>query len=319
MNEWYRACKKASSRLYKSIPETYRTRTFPGIIGDIKALSSKKALSLISRKKGLGNQYAYLYLTHGIDGGKGYQACAVEALSTVLGERKKDIFKGHILDVGCAVGVTAGILSLKNVTGFDLFPDLLQTAKSIDSITNRKNNYITADMTAVWPFQRVFNTVVCGLVCHHLKKQNEIITFFSNANYVLKRSGSLVITLPSGSISELSHLNNLCNALEIFGFNVKRKFTGLVLSVDSSHSLFWMFLIVAEKISDKTGDVFISPDFGFSMYRTPVSRKEKAAQVKETIKKTRIVRHKNFKLIGIDELEKKVPDKNFVYSTVSKL
>ncbi len=182
MNEWYSACKKAASVLFKSIPETYRTRTFPGIIGDIKALPAKKALSLISRKNGLGKQYAYLYLTRGIDGGKGYQACAVEALSTVLGERKKDIIKGHILDVGCAVGVTAGIMSLENTTGFDLFRDLLQTAKSIDSITNRKNNYVVADMTEVWPFESVFNTVVCGLVCHHLKTQSDITRFFSNAN-----------------------------------------------------------------------------------------------------------------------------------------
>ena len=319
MNEWYSACKKAASILFKSIPETYRTRTFPGIIGDIKALPSKKALSLISRKNGLGKQYAYLYLTRGIDGGKGYQACAIEALSTVLGKRKKDIIKGHILDVGCAVGVTAGIMSLENTTGFDLFRDLLQTAKSIDSITNRKNNYVVADMTEVWPFESVFNTVVCGLVCHHLKTQSDIIAFFSNANRVLKPAGSLVISMPSGSISKISHLNNLFCALETFGFKVNRKLSGLILSDDSSHSLFWMFLIIAEKVSDEAGDVFISPDFGFNLYRTPVSRKEKGTQAKETIKKTRIVRHKNFKLIGIDELEKRVSDKIFVYSTVSKL
>ena len=319
MNEWYGACKKVASLLYESIPETYRARTFTGIIGDIKALSSKKALSLISRKKGLGNQYAYLYLTQGIDGGKGYQACAVEAFSKVLGERKNDIITGLILDVGCAVGVTAGILSLENITGFDLFLDLLKTAKSIDSVTNRKNNYIIADLTGVWPFKSIFNTVVCGLVCHHLKKQTDIIAFFSNANRVLKPSGSLVITLPSGSISKISHLNNLFDALEIFGFKVNRKLSGLVLSDDSSHSLFWMFLITAEKVSDKTGDVFIIPNFRFPLYRTPISRKEKGTQAKETIKKTRIVRHKNFRLIGIDELENRVADKNFIYSTVSKL
>ena len=319
MNEWYKACNKAASIIYKIIPETYKSRTFSGIIGDIKALSAEKALSLITRKKGLGARYAYLYIKDGIDSGRGYQACATEALASILGERKNEIIKGRILDVGCAVGVTAGIMSLENTTGFDLFWDLLQTAKSIDSITNRKNNYVVADMTEVWPFESVFNTVVCGLVCHHLKTQSDIIAFFSNANRVLKPAGSLVITMPSGSISKISHLNNLFCALETFGFKVNRKLSGLILSDDSSHSLFWMFLIIAEKVSDEAGDVFISPDFGFNLYRTPVSRAEKGMQVKETRKKTRIVRHKNFKLIGIDELEERVSDKIFVYSTISKL
>lgn len=319
MNEWYRACNKAASIIRKSIPETYRSRTFSGITGDIKALPSKKALSLISRKKGLGTQYAYLYLTQGIDGGKGYQACATEALSSVLGERRQDIIKGHILDAGCAVGVTAGILSLEHVTGFDLIPDLLHTAKIIDSFTSKSNNYIMADMTKEWPFESVFDTVVCSLVCHHLKMQSDITSFFSNVNRVLKPAGSLVITLPSGSISKTSNLKSMVNALEEFGLKVNRELSGLVLSNDSSHSLFWMFLIIAEKVSGKVGSVFINPDFSFPLYRTPVTRKEKGAQAKETVKKTRTVKHEIFKLIDIKELEKKISNRILVYETVSKL
>ncbi len=319
MNEWYRACKKAASIIYKSIPETYRSRTFSGFIGDIKVLSPKKVLSLISRKKGLGAQFSYLYLTHGIDDGKGYQACATEALSSTLGERRQEIIKGNILDVGCAVGVTAGILSLKHVTGFDLIPDLLCTAKTIDSLTSNTNHYIAADMTREWPFERVFDTVICGLVCHHLKTQSDITSFFSNANRVLKPAGSLVITLPSGSISKTKNLKSVENALEEFGFKVNRELSGLVLSNDSLHSLFWMFLIIAEKVSGKVGSMFISPDFGFQLYRTPVTRREKAAKAKETLKKTRKVKHKNFKLIGINELEKEVSNKILIYSTILKL
>ncbi|MFC1650420.1 class I SAM-dependent methyltransferase [Candidatus Latescibacterota bacterium] len=319
MKKWYTACKKAASELYNSIPDTYRTRTFPGIIGDIKALSSKKALSLFTRKSGLGKQYAYLYMTQGIDGGKGYQACASEALSSVLGDSRNDIIHGKILDVGCAVGVTAGILSLENVTGFDLFHDLLGAAKTIDSLSSRRNSYVVSDMTGTWPYRSVFDTVICGLVCHHLKIQRDITDFFTNANQVLKQPGSLVITMPSGSISEVSYLNSVFSGIEEFGFRVNRKLSGIVLSDDSSHSLFWMFLIIAEKKSDKTGDIFIRPSFGFPMYRTPLTREEKGIKAKETAKKERIVRHTNFKFINIDDLEKNVSDKILVYSTLSEL
>jgi SAM-dependent methyltransferase len=319
MEKWYAACNETAAELYDSIPETYRTRTFPGIIGDIKALSSKKALSLFTRKSGLGKQYAYLYMTQGIDGGKGYQACASEALSSVLGDQKDTILRGKILDTGCAVGVTAGILSLENVTGFDLFSDLLSAARSIESLTAQNNSYVVSDMTLTWPFRRAFDTVVCGLVCHHLKIQRDITDFFKNANRVLNRSGSLVITLPSGSISEISHLNSIARALGEFGFRVNRDLSGIVLSDDSPHSLFWMFLIVAEKVSDETGDVFIRTDFGFQMYRTPVTRAEKSVIAKETVKKQRLVRHTRFRFITLGDLETCAADKTLVYSTLSEL
>ena len=108
---WYEACGIIAGQLGSAVPESYRSRTFPGIIGDIKALPSRKALSLIGRKKGLGVQYARLYLSEGIDGGRGYQACASEALEAVLGDRRHRIIRGDILDAGCAVGVTAGVHS----------------------------------------------------------------------------------------------------------------------------------------------------------------------------------------------------------------
>ena len=316
VNEWYKACKKAAAIIKKTIPETYKSRTFYGIIGDIKALPPGKALSLISRKKGLGTQFAYLYLKHGIDGGKGYQACAAEALSSILGKRKNEIIKDLVLDVGCAVGITAGILSLENVTGFDLFTDLLSAAKSVNSFTHRTNKFITADMTRDWPFGTFFDTVMCGLVCHYLKTQSEIVTFFSNAHRVLNQHGSLVITMPSGSVSKTSDLHNLFDAIEKFGFKVKRELSGLVLSTDSSHSLFWMFLIIAEKVSDEVSDIFINPDFAFPLYRTPVTREEKGAQARKTVTKKRKVKHDDFKLMTIEELKKKVSNTILDYSTV---
>ena len=210
-------------------------------------------------------------------------------------------------------------MSLDNVTGFDLFIDLLRTAKLVDSFTNRVNSYVVADMTGEWPFETIFDTVICGLVCHHLKKQSDIIRFFLQANRVLKPAGSLLITFPSGSISKISYLNNLLKSIEQFGFKVNRELSGLVLSKDSSHSLFWMFCIIAEKVSGKVGKVFLSPDFIFPQYRTPVTRKEKGARVKETAKSIRTVKHEHFTLITCEELEKKVSDKTLVYSTVSKL
>ncbi len=319
MNEWYRACNKAASIIRNAIPGTYRSRTFSGIIGDIKALPSKKALSLISRKKGLGKQYAYLYLTRGIDEGRGYQACTTEALASALGNKRKVFIKGNILDVGCAVGVTAGILNLCHVTGFDLFTDLLQTAKLIDSLLNRENDYVAADMTKTWPFDTIFDTVVCGLVCHHLKTQSETASFFSNVNRVLKPYGSLIITMPSGSISNISNFNKVTNTIKDFGFKINSECSGIVLSDDSTHSLFWMFLITAEKVSDEVGSIFISPDFAFPLYRTPVTREEKGKQARETVQKTRMVRHEYFKFINAVDLEKRVSNRTLVYETVSKL
>ena len=315
-NEWYEACRKVAANIRKTIPEPYTSRTFSGILGDIKALPPKKALSLISRKKGLGSRYAYLYVRYGIDGGRGYQACAVEALFSLLGARKNEIIKGRVLDVGCAVGVTAGILKLEHVTGFDLFVDLLGAARSVDSLTGRVNNYITADMTQDWPFGTFFDTVVCGLVCHHLKTQTEVAAFFSNAHRVLKQHGSLIMTLPSGSISKTSDLLDLFDALENFGFEVNRELSGLVVSTDSSHSLFWMFLIIAGKVSEKKGTVFIHPDFGFPLFRTPVTREQKGAQARETVTKKRMVRHEHFKLLSAVELERNAFDTILDYSTV---
>jgi len=319
MNEWYKACRRAAALIHKTIPEPYRQRTFSGIIGDIKALPAKKALSLVSRKKGIGLQYAYLYLREGIDGGRGYQACAAEALSYVLGEYKNKIIRGRILDVGCAVGVTAGVLSLENVTGFDLFSDLLIAAKTVDSLTMRSNRYAVADMTHDWPFMATFDTVVCGLVCHHLKTQSENVTFFSSANRVLNQSGSLVITLPSGSIARPSQLGTLNRGLEHFGFTINKDFSGLVVSTDSVQSLFWMFLITAEKVSNETGDLFIDPDFGFPLYRTPVSREEKGDQARKSICMERTVRHTRFRLIPLDRLLKINGDDVLVYDIVKRL
>ncbi len=319
MNSWYDACERAAAEIYDSIPETYRSRTFPGIIGDIKALPPKKALSLISRKKGLGKQYAYLYLTQGIDGGKGYQACACEALSAVLGVKMKDVFGGKTLDAGCAVGLTAGILGLENVAGFDLFFDLIDTARMVDSFTGKKHFYAVSDMTGTWTFRQSFDTVMCGLVCHHLKKQRDITTFFTNANRVMNRSGSLVITLPSGSLATPSQLKTVIEALDNFGFSVNRGLSGIVLSDDNPHSLFWMFLIVAEKTSNTIGEVFIEPGFGFQSFRTPVTREEKSVIAKETVKKQRRVRHSRFRFIAADDLASLAADKTLVYSTVSAL
>ena len=319
MKDWYRACDRAALILLEKIPEVYRLRTFSGILGDIKVLPPKKSLSLIIRKKGLGSQYAYLYLTSGIDSGRGYQACSAEALSSVLGEKRSNIFGGTILDVGCAVGVTAGVMGLEKVTGFDLFHDLITVAKLVDSFIGAHHIYFVADMTQRWPLDHCFDTVVCGLVCHHLKEQGEITTFFSQANSSLKTGGSLVITLPSGSVSISSQFEKLINAIETFGFLVDRSLSGLVLSTDSSHSLFWMFVIIARKVSEDSAKVFIHQQFGFPIYRTPVSREEKGAQAKVTSTKERMVKHETFTLIGINELKKTCGEKVLVYENVSKL
>ena len=317
MTSWYNACDKAAAIIRESIPVHYRSRTFPGIIGDIKVLSSKKALSLISRKKGLGKQYAWLYLTQGIDQGRGYQACAVEALDTVLGTHREEIIHGRILDTGCAVGVTAGILSLDHIVGFDLFPDLLKAARLTDSFTGTENLYTAADMTHDWPFDCVFDTVVCGMVCHHLKNQKDVVTFFRNANRVLRPGGSLVVTLPAGSVAFAGQMENIIDGLAEFGFQANRKYSGLVLSVDDPRSLFWMFLVVARKVSDTAGRTFISPEFGFPDYRTPVTREQKGEKARLTSTTSRKIKHERFELVDSDMLCKRYGEKTFIFSELS--
>ncbi|MHB9029656.1 MAG: methyltransferase domain-containing protein, partial [Candidatus Latescibacterota bacterium] len=227
--DWFRACGEAASIIAGEVPEHYRTRTFSGLIGDIKALSPRKAQSLMARKKGLGKQYARLYLDQGIDGGKGYQACAAEALGYILESRRAGL-GGDVLDVGCAVGVTAGILELEGVTGFDLFTDLLLAARLVDAITGKTNRYLTADMTREWPFRQAFQSVVCGLVCHHLKGQTDLLTFFSSACRALEPGGSLVITLPSGSVAFVHQARILARAIEEFGFSLDTRLSGMVAS-----------------------------------------------------------------------------------------
>jgi SAM-dependent methyltransferase len=318
-DSWYSACEETAAIIDRQAPEAYRSRTFSGIIGDIKALSPKKAQSLFARKKGLGAQYARLYLTNGIDRGRGYQACASEALGFVLGRKKDEILRGKILDAGCAVGVTAGVLSLSQVTGFDLFPDLLRAAKLIDSLTGKSHAYAAADMTCDWPFSSSFDSVVCGLVCHHLKEQSGILSFFSSANRVLRPGGSLVVTLPSGSVSSAWQLENLMNAMELFGFTPENDLCGMTLSTDYPQSLFWMFTLVLRKTGQSKSSVFIYPGFGFPEYRTPVSREEKGSQARSTVKKRHKVRHRSFRFMNLDELKKMSGERALIFETVEEM
>lgn len=317
-DDWFRACGEAASRIAEEVPVYYRTRTFSGIIGDIKALSPRRAQSLLARKKGLGKQYARLYLDQGIDSGRGYQACAAEALGNILGNCRPGMCGESILDVGCAVGVTAGILELEGVTGFDLFPDLLLAARLVDDLAGKKNSYLCADMTRTWPFRRAFRTVVCGLVCHHLKGQPDILTFFSSACRVLEPGGSLVVTLPSGSVASIPQALNLSRAMEEFGFTVDTRLSGMVLSTDDPRSLFWMFLFVLTKTTERIPDVFIHPGFGFPEYRTPVTREEKGERVKLSGLHVRGVRHKAFRLIGFEELSGRLDAMPLTFPNISQ-
>ncbi len=320
MTEWYQACVQTASAIEPSVPEMYRSRTFSGIIGDIKSLPSRKALSLISRKRGLGLRYAYLYLTTGIDNGRGYQACAAEALKHCLGDNVKEILRNRVLDIGCAVGVTAGIFGLEEVTGLDLFTDLLTTAQTVDNLTGHTNHYITADMTNRWPLgNRTFSTVTCGLVCHHLKNQRVVSDFFMECNRVLVPGGALVITLPSGTIANAGYFRNILNGLRDFGFHVDTTLSGLVLSTDSERSLFWMFQIIAKKTGEPVNPVFIDPDFSFPQYRTPVPRTVKGEKARETAGKSRTVLHRHFRLLDVDVLGTSTGNTDFVYGNLSKL
>jgi len=342
-HQWYEACREAADRLAGDIPTYYRPRTFSGIIGDIKALPARKALSLCTRKKGLGLQYAYQYLATGIDGGRGYQACASTALADMLkGSVRPELVEGCIpakagiqktaqcavpaierlkqgivLDVGCAIGVTAGILELERVVGFDLFIDLVRAAGLVDEIAGKRNRYVVADMLKNWPFGCVFDAVVCGLVCHHLKTQGEVAGFFSNANRVLNNDGLLVLTLPAGSIADAGMFQAILGGLATFGFDIVPEQTGMVASVDDPNSLFWMFQIVAEKHSMPKSAIFVDPAFSFKEIRTPVTRVEKADRARLTAVQTRRVIHDRFVLVSTEDLSKRAGDQPLTFETIS--
>ncbi len=299
------------------VPPPYLSRTFPGIIGDIKALSPRKASSLIGRKKGLGIRYAELYLSQGIDHGRGYQACASEALAAALGTRLPDIFKGRVLDAGCAVGVTAGVLGLDRVTGFDLFPDLLRAGRMADRLTGRRNHYAVADMTRPWPFRdAAFDTVICGLVCHHLKDRRGILAFFKSTSDALVSGGRMIVTLPAGSVSSPDRLETITDAVEGCGFRRLPDYCGMSVSTDDPRSLFWMFLLVFEKISVFREGPFVHETFGFPEFRTPETRVKKGEKVRSTGTKPRLVRHDSFDFFTIRELLHGGDERTLVYETV---
>ena len=315
---WYRACGEAAERLRMCIPSYYRSRTFSGILGDIKALPPAKALSLISRKKGLGKQYAWLYLTQGVDGGHGYQACAADALRRVL-HRAGYSVPERILDVGCAVGITGGAFGIDNVTGFDLFTDILDAAKLVDSITGARNTYLTADMTKPWPLRQAFDMAVGGLVCHHLKEQCSIATFFSEANRVLKPGGVLAVTFPAGSIATASLFDSVTAGISSFGFEIDRDSTGIVVSTDTPHSVFWMFLITARKEGIPSGSISSGLHSVFTACEHPSTREEKGARARVTASGSRKVKHDSFIFAPIDTLLEAAPETVLVFDAVATL
>jgi len=315
---WYDACARAAAHIRNLVPEHYRSRTFPGIIGDIKVLPPRKALSLISRKKGLGLQYARLYLTCGIDHGYGYQACASEALRAALGGSCNEIARGDVLDAGCAIGVTAGVLGLKRITGFDLFSDLLRAARLVDMLTGADHRYAAADMTAPWPFaDDSFDTVIASLVCHHLKEQPDVQLFFTEANRILRPDGTLIVTLPAGSVSRTAQFARIIDALGQYGFRADNDHSGLVLSDDDPHSLFWMFQITARKVSERRGGTFVHAGFGFPEFRTPVTREEKGERARTTATAERRVRHSSFRLIEPMRLGELFGEDDIVFPAIS--
>jgi len=189
----------------------------------------------------------------------------------------------------------------------------------VDSFSGKQNRYVAADMTRNWPFACAFDTVVCGLVCHHLKEQSEVVSFCTNMNRVLRHGGYAVITIPAGSIGTANQLENIAAALEGFGFQTDRRHSGLVHSTDNAPVLFWMFMIIARKITDTETAVFISPDFGFHLYRTPETREEKGLKARSTASSQRRVKHEQFALIDIDEMHKRFGEKPLVYAELSAL
>ncbi len=315
--EWYAACENAAKILSEQVPEYYRNRSFSGIIGDIKVLSSRKALSLLSRKKGLGVQYSRLYLTQGIDQGYGYQACASEALYSFLDDMQ--IFKGRILDAGCAIGVSAGVLSLDSIYGFDLFPDIVKTARLVDSLGATNHKYTVADMTKTWPYATSFDTVIAGLVCHHLKEQPDVYTFFYEANRVMNHGGHFIITLPSGTVATASQFQKLIESLQGFGFQPLPEKCGMILSLDNTQSTFWSFIITAEKTGPVCSSSFYHDKFSFTDIKTPVSRTVKADKARRTAVSSRKTKHSSFVHFNIDELLVLGADELLTFETMKRL
>ena len=109
------------------------------------------------------------------------------------------------------------------------------------------------------------------------------------------------------------------DGLGTFGFTVMGDVSGLVMSRDVENSVFWMFLLVAEKTGDYRGGPFVSADFAFPAIRTPVTRVEKGERARRTILSERGVRHHDFRLLPLGMLGALVPGTILTYNEVRDL
>ena len=175
-------------------------------------------------------------------------------------------------------------------------------------------------MTRPWPFSdSTLDTVICALVCHHLKDNRDIFTFFKNASATLVSGGPPIMTLPAGSISNTDRLETITRAIEERGFRRIPEYCGMSVSIDDPRSLFWMFLLVFEKTSPFRGGVFVHDKFGFPEFKTPETRVEKGEKVRSSAKKERLARHGSFRFFTIGELLGGGESRTLVYETVSAI
>jgi hypothetical protein len=114
----------------------------------------------------------------------------------------------------------------------------------------------------------------------------------------------------------------VCNGLEAFGFEIEEDLTGLIRSDDEPHSLFWMFLITAQKrgsINNTSKRCFIDDSFGFSQLKTPENREVKGARVRESARRKRKVRHRSFELLLLRDMEQIAHSVQLIYPHVVAL
>jgi len=104
----------------------------------------------------------------------------------------------RILDIGCATGELANILSGRGdrVTGVDLDEKMIDTAKKKAQAAGLSTEFYMKDMAQLDFFSSTFDVVLClGNTLPHLGNIEAVYSFLERVNKMLSRDGLLVLQI----------------------------------------------------------------------------------------------------------------------------
>lgn len=111
--------------------------------------------------------------------------------ASALRQQDFDLEGRAVLEVGCGTGLNTAWLAERAgpVTGVDVSQGMLARAR--ERISSPRVQFVTADLTAPWPFgDRAFDLVVANLVLEHVQDLDHV---FGEARRVLQPGGRLYV------------------------------------------------------------------------------------------------------------------------------